>query len=310
MSTRAHTVPRFYLNGFVAPASKLNRDPFLFIGSVTTGLISRRSPKNVSINRGFYDGPGGLLDPKASIEDHLSKIEWAAASAIRKLAGTPNVPGQGVPAEVWRFLSWQAARTPAWVEIAERYLREWDPNAVYEMVEPPPEGMEDVEDRPREIGLELPATGERRVAKDIEEFKSLHAHGWKWAPSTEDRLEMIHMQAWYFQVRHFPRFYWRRLDVPAGEAFVTSDRAVVWNVGGRFDSAPSALRYRSAEVIAPLTASIALVGRHSTEPFAVTPSEINRLTVMSAAEWIAGPTEAVVAHALSSRMTTSGGSAG
>ena len=44
----------------------------------------------------------------------------------------------------------------------------------------------------------------------------------------DDHLEMLHLQAWYFQVRHFPRLSWVRLDAPAGEWFITSDRGVAW----------------------------------------------------------------------------------
>jgi hypothetical protein len=37
MSTRAHTVPKFYLNGFVAPGSQHERDPFVWVGSLMRG---------------------------------------------------------------------------------------------------------------------------------------------------------------------------------------------------------------------------------------------------------------------------------
>jgi hypothetical protein len=60
LSTRAHTVPKFYLSGFLAPESEQDRDPFVWLGSVTTGEIKRRSPKNISLARGLYDGAGAL----------------------------------------------------------------------------------------------------------------------------------------------------------------------------------------------------------------------------------------------------------
>ena len=56
MATRAHTVPRFYLGGFAAPESEGTADPFVWLGSLTTGEVKRRSPKNISIVRGLYDG--------------------------------------------------------------------------------------------------------------------------------------------------------------------------------------------------------------------------------------------------------------
>lgn len=84
VATQAHTVPHFYLRGFVDPASESrpNLDPFVWVGSLTTGEIKRRAPRNISIVPGLYDGPGGLNEPDASLEAHLGKIESAAAFAI------------------------------------------------------------------------------------------------------------------------------------------------------------------------------------------------------------------------------------
>jgi hypothetical protein len=105
-ATRAHTVPKFYLQGFVAPESETSSDPFVWLGSLATGEIKRRSPKNISIARGLYDGPGGFDQPGASIEAHLAKIESAAAPAIRKFVATEPGEGANPPPEIWRFLSW------------------------------------------------------------------------------------------------------------------------------------------------------------------------------------------------------------
>jgi hypothetical protein len=45
VSTRAHTVPKFYLNGFVAPGSEHEQNPSVWVGSLTTGEITKRSPE-------------------------------------------------------------------------------------------------------------------------------------------------------------------------------------------------------------------------------------------------------------------------
>ncbi len=74
MSTRAHTVPKFYLNGFVATGSERERNRFVWIASLATGEIAKRSPKNISIARGLYDGRGGPEEPNATIEAHLARI--------------------------------------------------------------------------------------------------------------------------------------------------------------------------------------------------------------------------------------------
>jgi hypothetical protein len=117
LSTRAHTVPKFYLRGFVALEAEGSRDPFVWIGSLTTGEITRRSPKNISIARGLYDGQGGFAESDVTIEAHLAKIESAASVAIRKFAATKIGEGGPIPPEITRFLAWQAARTPGWMEV-------------------------------------------------------------------------------------------------------------------------------------------------------------------------------------------------
>ena len=126
MSTRAHTVPKFYLNGFVAPGTEHERDPFVWVGSLTTGEITKRSPKNISISRGLYDGRGGFEESDTTIEAHLSKIESAASSAIRKFSATKVGGGHPIPPEITRFLAWQAARTPGWMELEQRWARSWN----------------------------------------------------------------------------------------------------------------------------------------------------------------------------------------
>ncbi len=300
MATRAHTVPRFYLAGFVSAAAQAGVEPFVFVGSVADLGITRRAPKNLSIARGFYDGPGGFKSPEASIETHLSRIEWAAASAIKRLASTPITSAPQVPSDVWRFIAWQAARTPAWISIEEDIMRDWDSNEVPYLVESPPAEIENVKDRVRTISLEHIDTGETRAAT-FEDYKRLFEQGWRWARSAADRLEMIHMQAWYFQVRHFPRLHWKLISPPSGMSFITSDRAVSWSADGEYHVPPSALRHPSAEVLAPITANLALVGRAAANSTPVSAEEVNARIALSAVAWIAGASELVVSEALRAR---------
>jgi hypothetical protein len=89
VTTRAHTVPRFYLNGFTAQESQESSDPFVWLGSLSTGTVERRSPKDISIARGYYDGIGGFVDAGKSVENHLSQIESEAAFAIRQFTASP-----------------------------------------------------------------------------------------------------------------------------------------------------------------------------------------------------------------------------
>ncbi len=304
-ATRAHTVPKFYLQGFVAPESETGCDPFVWLGSLTTGEIKRRSPKNISIARGLYDGPGGFDEPGASIEAHLAKIESAVAPRIRDFVATKPGEGANPPPEIWRFLSWQAARTPGWIEVVEESVYDWDPNVQTPVVEPPPEGIKDIRHRVREQIMENPDTGERRRITGSEEFEAYRKRGWKWVLNSDDKLEMLHMQAWYFQVRHFPRLSWVRLNAPDDEWFVTSDRGVAWMAEGYADTPPAALRHPTAQVVAPLTRKVALVGRHETRALQVTPREVNRFLACAASDWIVGPTNNVVEQAIRDRVAAS-----
>jgi len=306
MATRAHTVPRFYLSNFVSSESEGAKDPFAWVATISSGEIRRRAPKNLSIARGFYDGNGCFEEPTASLEAHLSKIEWAAASAIKRLIALPAGSGAPVGPEIWRLLAWQAARTPGWLDLVETWANEWDPNFDKAPVEGPPDGFDLIKDRNRGICLELPSNGERRTVQTMDEFRQLRRQGWKWTINHQDRLEMIHMQAWYFQARHFARLSWVRLDAPLGDAFITSDRGVTWMVDGFADTPPSALRHPSAQIVAPLSRGVALIGRHpsQTDNLQVTPREVNRFIACTTSSWIAGPSKEVVETALHDRAVT------
>lgn len=82
---------------------------------------------------------------------------------------------------------------------------------------------------------------------------------------------------------------------------ITSDRGVTWLADGYADTPPSALRHPTAQVIAPLTRSLALVGRHDTDRLNITSSEVNRFVAFTASSWIAGPTKDIVESALVDR---------
>jgi hypothetical protein len=172
LSTRAHTVPKFYLRGFAAPEAEGNSDPFVWVGSLTTGEIARRSPKNISIARGLYDGPGALAEPDATIEAHLAKIESAASVAIREFAAPKIGEGGVIPPEITRFLAWQAARTPGWMKLEQQWANEpwFDPK--HEAVEPRPPGLEKIGGRVRPMCLEDPNTGAHLEVTVEEEFQA------------------------------------------------------------------------------------------------------------------------------------------
>ena len=170
-----------------------------------------------------------------------------------------------------------------------------------DLMEPPPRGFEEMANRVRPMRLVDPHTGVRLEVIDAEEIAAYRKRGWQLVFRRDDYLEMLHCQAWYFQVRHFPRLSWVRLDAPDAEWFITSDRGVAWLTDGFADTPPAALRHPTAQVVAPLTRKITLVGRHGTQALQVTPREVNRFVAFAASEWIVGPTSGVVQQALIDR---------
>jgi Protein of unknown function (DUF4238) len=300
LATRAHTVPKFYLNGFVTHRIKHGEEPYLWIGTIADGKIVRKAPTNVSVLPGYYDGPGALVERDASLEKHLAKIESAAASEIRKFVRLPAQEKSNLPAEIARFLAWQAARTPGWISLVQEWANEPIRATRVALVEPLPSGIEKIKESTRPVTLMNPNTGDKRRVTS-EQIDSLLNSGWKWEFSEEDRLEAMHMQAWYFQVRHFPRLKWTKLRAPNEDQFLTSDRAVAWLADGYANTPPSALRHHAAEVVAPLTKNVALIGRNSDREVGLTARQFNLRVAMCASRWIAGPTQEVVQSALLDR---------
>jgi hypothetical protein len=307
-ATRAHTVPKFYLRGFVAPESEnlINTEPYVWLAELETDKIKRCSPKNLSIENGYYDGPGGFDSPDASVERHLAKIESDAAPAIARFAAGEIAADATLAPQIWRFLAWQAARTPGWFEVVEDWIYHSTPSDISDVIEPPPDGFEKIRDRRRPKCMEHPDSGERQEVISAEDFDKYRDSGWKWVLRADDRLEMLHMQAWYLQVRHFPRLDWSRLYAPDPSWFVTSDRAVTWIVDGYVNAPPAALRDPAAIVIAPLTRKVALVGRHGAHPLNVTPRQVNQFVAASASNWLAGPSREVVDQAKTDRAIAQG----
>lgn len=169
------------------------------------------------------------------------------------------------------------------------------------LVEPPPDGLLTVAELRRDTQMVHPTMGTKTFPANSD-FENLADEGWFPDPSNrENFLEMVHIQAYYFQVRFFPRLRWFRLHAPEGEFFVIADRAVGWSANGYVDAPPNCLRDPSAYVLAPISRSLVLVGRHAADPWHVTPAQVNAVIACWAHEWIAGPTESVVEDALDVR---------
>ena len=135
------------------------------------------------------------------------------------------------------------------------------------------------------------------------EIESLRRDGWQWRFSSDDFLEMVHLQAWDFQSRFFPRMSWEVLDAPGNSCFITCDRPAVWGVDGQWEVPPAALRHQRAELIIPVSHSRAIFGFNPNHDMLgpISPEAINEVIGGAAHTWIAGSTEDVVGQAIRQR---------
>jgi hypothetical protein len=245
--------------GIPRPSSTGTPDPWLWIGSTGDPSVRRRSPKNVATVPRLFDGPGGFSEPEASRETFLANdVEGPAAVALRRLLGTTSI--EQLPPEVMRYLAWASARSLPMQRLEASWASGYLPALSALMVEPPPPGLAELQPRDRKIRLVHTVLGEVRDVAS-QDADGLLDEGW--IPDTTEPsnfLELVHMQAYYFQVRWFPRLRWFTLRPPNGQYFVIGDRPVGWGVPDCLDAPPCCLRDQSAFLIAPLSRDLALVG--------------------------------------------------
>jgi hypothetical protein len=232
MGSRDHYVSQFHLRGFTDLSAKKPQEPWLWVGDCTTRSIERRAPKNLAWSTDLFAGPGGLADREASIEDYLAThVESPAAFALRGFVSRPRGERSAVPAEVGRYLAWAAARSVSMRQLYQDWIDELPDPTAAAVVEPPPGGFEQIAPVTRPHRMEHPEFG---IRDDVpsEDVESLRREGWRFLLGNDDFLELVHLQAWYFQVRFFPRLRWIILDAPPGGYFIIGDRPVVWGFDG------------------------------------------------------------------------------
>ena len=294
--SRDHYVSRFHLQEFCDQESLDTPDPWVWVGSIHDASVRRRSPKNIATEKDLFSGPGGLAN--GSIEKFLAtEVESSAAFAIRRMAeGTLNP----LPTELMRYLAWAASRSLPMRRLHTQWVERFPP-AKAELVEEPPIGLSTAATRQRPVRMLHPEGGSRVVGEN-EDPTPLLDDGWYPDPSEPDNfLEAVHIQAYYLQVRWFPRLKWFALRPPDGEHFIIGDRPVGWGVPTSLDAPPSCLRDPDAFLIAPLSRGLALIGRNSARPWSVSAGDINAILALWAHDWIAGPSSAVVKQALLDR---------
>lgn len=304
MNTKGHYVSKFHLKQFTDPDSigKGNVTPWVWLGMVPDGPVKRKGPENFAHKRGMFDGPGGLVDRNATLEAFLaSEVEGPAADAMKEVCGRPRGSGGELPPALFRYLAWAAARSLPMQRLESQWAAQFSAMRNTPPAEPPPDGLLAAVDLQRDVQWVHPSLG-TCVFPAGTDFDRLADKGWYPDPSEAvNFLEMVHVQAFYFQARFFPRFRWFTLHAPEDKFFVIADRAVGWAADGYLDAPPNCLRDRSAYVLAPLSRSLVLVGRHTTDAWNVTPAQVNAVIAAWAHEWIAGPTEHTVTVALDAR---------
>jgi hypothetical protein len=308
VGNRHHYVPQFQLREFTDPAATGLSDPWLWIGNCADGKVKRRAPGNIGWERGLYDVSGALSGADSRLEEYLArKIEAPAAGALREFGDRPPGSRGSIPQELMLHVAWAAARTPAMRVLFQKWIdSRLDADGF--VVEPPPRWFNEVTDRHRRHRMEHELYGTR---EDVEpdDVAELRSSGWRFALNADDFGELLHMQAHYFYDRFFPRMEWLILDAPEGEYFVIGDRPVVWGFAGALDLPPYVLRVSTAQLVAPLTRSLALAAYNPSgeSPSQVRVRDLNRAMTLAAQDWIAGPTETTVVDALTNPQSGSAG---
>jgi hypothetical protein len=301
--SRDHYVSRFHLREFCDPTSLSTPDPWLWLGTTKDNIVKRRSPKNVAIATDLFAGPGGLKDRETTLETFLAnEVENPAAFALRALSATTvkTVGSRELPDELMRYLAWAASRSLTMQRLHVEWTKRMG-SLISPVVEPPPDGLLQSATSRRPVRMLNPESGQRVVANH-EEAGALLECGWLPDPTEPTNfLSGVHIQAFYFQERWFPRLQWFTLRPPPGSYFVIGDRPVGWGVPDRLDAPSSCLRDPAAFLIAPLSRTLVLVGRNSPAPWSVSPRQINAILAAWSHDWIAGPTLDCVTDALRDR---------
>lgn len=299
MASRDHYVSQFHLRGFTDPSASISESPWAWVTDRSSAKIYRRSPKNLAWSRGLCAGAGGLADRTATIETYLANdIEGPAAFALRRFLSHEQGDRKAVPAEVGRYLAWAAARSMSLRGLYQRWIDDLPDHEDANIVEPPPDGFDEIKPVVRCHRMEHPRLGARDDVAPLE-VAHLRSRGWTLVLTGDDFLELVHLQAWYFQVRFFPRLRWIVLDAPPGGSFVIGDRPVAWGFDGAMDVAPNALRHKDVQLFAPLTRSVALFAHNDlgSPPSEVRFRDVNRAVATASTSWIAGSNETVVRDA-------------
>ena len=300
MSSRDHYVSQFHLRGFTDPTAHQPLEPWLWVGERASSEIRRKSPKNLAWSRGLFQGPGSLQDRKSTLENFLSiQVESPAANALRQLISRSQGTRSSVPPELTRYLAWSAARSLSMRSLFEEWIDNTLPPGQVKFAEPPLLDETRNSSFKRLFRMEHPFIGIRNDVPS-EDVEPLQNEGWRFVLKEADFLELVHIQAYYFRARLFPRLQWIVLDPPPGQYFVIGDRPLVWGFKHSLSVEPRYLRHPNVQVFAPLTKSLGLFAFNPSgyPPEKISYLDFNRAIADAARSWVAGPTRQVVAEAM------------
>ena len=196
-----HFLPQFYLRGFTDPSTPPGQSPYVWVRDQLSGKISRRAPKNVAAESGFY-----ALDVLAgrdyeSVENELSAMESLAAMALRRYlvssAGTRGV----MPPELGAFVAWQAARVPWQRRVADDEWQRFLQKVAEGTAEAPVDPTFSV------LLIHQDSREERRETVEAS-LPLLQGGDWVARFDQNQQIEVMRMQAWYYRTQHFPRLTW------------------------------------------------------------------------------------------------------
>jgi hypothetical protein len=194
-------------------------------------------------------GPGGLSDSATTIETFsANQVEGPAAPLSRALCAGNIQPSGTLPPPLMRYLAWVASRSLVMQRVETRWAARFEVLLDSPLVEPPPDGLMAAPARRRPVRRVHPI----RLVSEAEDPTSLLDSGW--IPDLTERANVLasaHIEAYYFQVRWFPRRRWFTLRPPGGEFFIVGDRPVGWGVPECLDAPPCCLRDSEAFLIAP-----------------------------------------------------------
>jgi hypothetical protein len=107
-----HTIPEFYLRGFLDPNAPAGQEPYLWFHTHPECKWRRRSPKNLSTLPNYYSvpGEGGKFDHAA--EHFLQQIENDAAIVIREAINRDRIIDIAGRQALARFIASMWFRVP------------------------------------------------------------------------------------------------------------------------------------------------------------------------------------------------------